>query len=90
MPTPHGQATLPALDVSKQECSTCKIERKSKALVLQVGENDKKDVLHSDAILPTNAVKYHVNKLRAQEWAKQHGERIRYAICNDRIFHRLR
>ena len=73
-----------ALDVSKQECSTCKIERKSKALVLQ-GENDKKDVFHSDAILPTNAVKYHVNKLRAQEWAKQHGERIRYAICNDRI-----
>ena len=39
----------------------------------------------ANAILPTNAVKYHVNKLRAQEWAKQHQERIRYAIGQDRI-----
>ena len=75
---------ISAADVSKQECSMCKVERQSKALVLQ-GESDKKAVLHSDAILPTNAVKYHVNKLRAQEWAKQHGKQIRYAICNDRI-----
>ena len=58
-------------------------ERKSKALVLH-GERDKACVATS-AILPTNAVKYHVNKLRAREWAKQHGERVRYAICQDRI-----
>ena len=37
------------------------------------------------AILPTNAVKYHVNKVRALEWAKQRGERLRYAIGQDRI-----
>ena len=75
---------ISAREVSKQECSMCKAERQSKALVLQ-GESDTKGVLHSDAILPTNAVKYHVNKLRAQEWAKQHQKQIRYAICDDRI-----
>ena len=80
----HKHKQICAMEVSKKECSMCKEERQSKALVLQ-GESDKKAVLHSDAILPTNAVKYHVNKLRAQEWAKQHGKQIRYAICNDRI-----
>ena len=87
-----GQATcqrlmnqqLPAGVVRARECGVCKEERASKALVLH-GQLGDACVAAADAILPTNAVKYHVNKLRAQEWAKQHQESIRYAICQDRI-----
>eukprot|EP00434_Breviolum_minutum_P017382 symbB.v1.2.015349.t1/scaffold1094.1/size138377/14 len=75
---------LPASIVCARECGVCKEERTSKALVLQ-GQLGEAHVAGADAILPTNAVKYHINKLRAREWAKQHQERIRYAICQDRI-----
>ena len=63
----------------------CRIERGSRALVLQ-DDPDAASVRDAEAILPTNAVKYHVlNKIRALEWAKQHGEGLRYAIAQDRI-----
>ena len=75
---------VPASIVCARECGVCKEERTSKALVLQ-GQLGEARVAGADAILPTNAVKYHINKLRAREWAKQHQERIRYAICQNRI-----
>ena len=78
------QQQLPASVVLARECGLCKRERASKALVLH-GRPGDACVGGADAILPTNAVKYHVNKLRAQDWAKQHQERMRYAICQDRI-----
>ena len=78
------QQQPPASIVCAQECSVCKSERASKALVLR-GKLRDANFAAANAILPTNAVKYHVNKLRAQEWAKQHQERIRYAIGQDRI-----
>ena len=78
------QQQSPASVVWAQECIVCKRERASKALVLD-GKRVDACVAEADAILPTNAVKYHVNKLRAQEWAKRHQERIRYAIGQDRI-----
>ena len=78
------QQQPPASSVCAQECGVCKRERTSKALVLH-GKRGGAGFEGADAILPTNAVKYHVNKLRAQEWAKQHQERMRYAIGQDRI-----
>ena len=78
------QQQSPASVVWAQECIVCKRERASKALVLD-GKRVDACVAEADAILPTNAVKYHVNKLRTQEWAKRHQERIRYAIGQDRI-----
>ena len=67
-----------------QECQTCTHERNSKRLVLHARPDDPSFAL-AEAILPTNAVKYHVNKLRTHEWAKQHQQQIRYAIAQDRI-----
>ena len=78
------QQQPPASIVWAHECSVCKSERASKALVLH-GKPRDANFAQADAILPTNAVKYHVNELRAQEWAKQHQERMRYAIGQDRI-----
>ena len=65
-------------------CGICRTERGSKALVLQ-DDPEAASVRDAEAILPTNAVKYHVNKIRAVEWAKQHGESLRHAIAQDRI-----
>ena len=65
-----------------QECQTCRHERNSKKLVLH-GRPDNPSFTQAEAILPTNAVKYHVNKLRTHEWAKQHQEQIRYAIAQE-------
>ena len=78
------QQQAPASIVGAQECDVCKSERTSKALVLH-GKPGEACFAGADAILPTNAVKYHVNKLRAHEWAKQHQERMRYAIGQDRM-----
>ena len=37
------------------------------------------------AIFATNAVKYHVNKLRAKAWAAEIGQVLHHAIAKDRI-----
>ena len=37
------------------------------------------------AIFATNAVKYHVNKLRAKAWAAETGQVLHYTIAKDRI-----
>ena len=61
------QQQTPASIVWAEECGVCKSERTSKAFVLH-GKPGGASFAGADAILPTNAVKYHVNKLRAQEW----------------------
>ena len=38
---------------------------------------------HAVAIFSTNDVKYHVNKLRARQWAQQKQERVHFAIARD-------
>ena len=70
--------------VWQKECQVCKAERRSKARVVGSLEPEAR-CTEAVAILPTNAVKYHVNKVRALEWAKQRGERLRYSIGQDRI-----
>ena len=37
------------------------------------------------AVLATNAVNYHVNKLRALECARKRGQQVKYAIAKDTI-----
>ena len=69
------------------ECASCARERASKARVLvdSAGPATQRKASKAKAIFATNAVKYHVNKLRAQEWAATHGQQVQYAIARDRI-----
>ena len=66
---------------------TCAKERASKARALleSAGQELQRDASKAKAIFATNAVKYHVNKLRAQEWASKHGQQLQCAIARDRI-----
>ena len=69
------------------ECPRCKEERASKKRVVDTAghmvEVEKRD--RAKAIFATNAVKYHVNKLRAQDWAQRQGQEVQYAIAKDTI-----
>ena len=67
------------------ECDTCAADRTSRRLVAA----DTTDPRYSEAfqtavaIFSTNDVKYHVNKLRARQWAQQNHEKIHFAIARD-------
>ena len=69
------------------ECPRCKEERASKKRVVDTAghmvEVERRD--RAKAIFATNAVKYHVNKLRAQDWAQRQGQEVQYAIAKDTI-----
>ena len=71
--------------ISAQECFICREERTSKARVVDGRMTGSRDFANAKAILATNAVKYHVNKLRAQAWATEHGQALQYAIAKDKI-----
>ena len=55
----------------RAECDVCRDERLSKASAEFSG---------AKAIFATNAVKYHVNKLRAKAWAAKTGQVLHYAL----------
>ena len=67
------------------ECNTCAADRRSRRLVAA----DTTDPRYSEAfqtavaIFSTNDVKYHVNKLRARQWAQQNQEKVHFAIARD-------
>ena len=71
--------------ISEQECSICREERTSKARVVDGRMTASRDFANAKAIFATNAVKYHVNKLRARAWATEHGQALQYAIAKDKI-----
>ena len=62
-----------------------KKERRSKERVVGEAIAKPEGFAKAKAIFATNAVKYHVNKLRAKEWAASHGQQVYYAIAKDRI-----
>ena len=57
-------------------------------LVDSAGPATQRKASKAKAIFATNAVKYHVNKLRAQEWAATHGQQVQYAIARDKNLQR--
>ena len=60
-------------------------ERQSKARVADGSAAASAKFAGAKAIFATNAVKYHVNKLRAKAWAAETGQVLHHAIAKDRI-----
>ena len=71
--------------ILRAECDVCKDERLSKARVADGAAEASAEFSGAKAIFATNAVKYHVNKLRAKAWAAKTGQVLHYAIAKDRI-----
>ena len=63
----------------------CKNERQSKARVADGSIAASAKFAGAKAIFATNAVKYHVNKVRAKAWAAETGQVLHHAIAKDRI-----
>ena len=76
-----------ATTILKYECPICRAERNTKRLVA-VDANDPRFVegfSMARGIFHTNGVKCHVNKLRAEQWARQQGQVIYYAVATDKV-----
>ena len=71
--------------IQRLECSACKCARRSKARVADGATETTRNFAKAKAILATNAVKYHVNKLRAKAWAAETGQVLHHAIAKDTI-----
>ena len=82
----HKNAST-AITILKYECPICRAERDTKRLVA-VDANDPRFVegfSMARGIFHTNGVKCHVNKLRAEQWARQQGQVIYYAVATDKV-----
>ena len=71
--------------IHAEECRVCRDERASKARVVDGRLIAEPRFTNAKAIFATNAVKYHVNKLRAKAWAAERRQPLQYAIAKDRI-----
>ena len=81
------EARAPPERILDQECDTCRNERLSRALVIHSPDDSRLAGHFAKAvcIFSTNALKYHVNKLRAQQFAADRSLALYYAIASDRI-----
>ena len=81
------QAKVPPERILDQECDTCRNERLSRALVIHSPDDSRLEGHFAKAvcIFSTNALKYHVNKLRAQQFAALRSRALYYAVASDRI-----
>ena len=71
--------------IQAAECSQCAADRRSRILVAQ-GPTDKRfqaEFADAVAIFGTNDIKYHVNKLRALQWAKARGKQPYLFVAQD-------
>ena len=71
--------------ILRLECDICKNERQSKVRVADGSLAASARFAGAKAIFATNAVKYHVNKMRAKAWAAETGQVLHHAIAKDRI-----
>ena len=73
--------------ILKYECPICHAERDTKRLVVVDADDPRfvDDFSMTRGIFHTNGVKCHVNKLRAEQWARQHGQIIYYAVATDKV-----
>jgi len=72
--------------ITRNECSICKEERKSKILVAQGNQDARfgnEKFLKAPAIFANNDLKYESNKLRAQQYATRTGQAVTYVIAKD-------
>ena len=67
------------------ECSVCQAERQSRALVASDSQDARfaNRFVTAPCIFATNVRKTHANKVRAQVFAKQAGQRLHFAIAQD-------
>lgn len=71
--------------ILQRECASCRAERASKRLVA-TGLDDPRfanELARAQAIFSTNVVKCHVNRIRAEQWARLQGQRLYYAVAQD-------
>ena len=69
----------------ENECAICAQERKSKRLVA-TGPTDPRftnEFVRAQAIFGTNVVKCHVNRVRAEHWARCNNQQLHYAVARD-------
>ena len=73
--------------ILKYECATCHSERDSKRLVAVDPDDPRfaEGFSLARGIFHTNGVKCHVNKLRAEQWARQRGQVVYYAVATDKV-----
>ena len=73
--------------ILKYECAGCRAERESKRLVAVDPDDPRfaEGFSLARGIFHTNGVKCHVNKLRAEQWARQRGQVIYYAVATDKV-----
>ena len=73
--------------ILKYECAGCRAERESKRLVAVAPDDPRfaEGFSLARGIFHTNGVKCHVNKLRAEQWARQRGQVIYYAVATDKV-----
>ena len=71
--------------ILEEECKVCKSERRSKALVAATPQDPRlrNELKDATCIFATNAVKYHVNRTRAREFAAKARQQIYYSIAED-------
>ena len=80
----HGST---ATTILKYECRICHAERETKRLVAVDPDDPRfaEGFTLARGIFHTNGVKCHVNKLRAEQWARQRGQVIYYAVAMDKV-----
>ena len=73
--------------ILKYECAGCRTERESKRLVAVAPDDPRfaEGFSLARGVFHTNGVKCHVNKLRAEQWARQRGQVIYYAVATDKV-----
>ena len=71
--------------ILEEECKVCKSERRSKALGAATPQDPRlqNELKDATCIFATNAVKYHVNRTRAREFAAKARQQIYYSIAED-------
>ena len=72
-------------EILQKECAHCRRERATRKLVATEPTDARfqDSFRRATAIFSTNDIKYHVNKIRAQEWAAATVQPIHYAIARD-------
>ena len=82
---PQASAAMSPEQILETECGACALDRASRHLVAASTTDPRYSGAFQNAvaIFSTNDVKYHVNKLRARQWAQQKQERVHFAIARD-------
>eukprot|EP00435_Cladocopium_sp_Y103_P052258 s774_g16.t1 len=72
--------------ILQHECATCSHDRASRELVAR-GSADPRfhaEFANAVSIFGTNDIKYHVNKVRAVQWATSRGKQVQLAVARDK------